>query len=407
MIVSNYSWIGIHLIWILGWLLYKGFLMKSKAFTFNRMALYGILFSPFILLLNLSFPESTLVLNPLPELVLYENILEERSADLIGWTIHNIHLIIYFSISVLLLTRLILELIQVFKMKRKASRVEGEFGNYFEIPGAGAFCFFNDIFIGADQQDKALAYKHESIHASAWHSVDILLIRMMAVVFWIFPFWKKFEIYFKQNHEYYVDRKLLASDNLSLKQYVASIVDDGLSEYNLNALSGLYQLSLIKNRIEMMKSKNKFSLWRNVSFGILLCSGLFLASCQLDSQSNENEIISFATLDEAPKVSLENCEESSPVCFQKYLYGHISKEFSYPADAKEAGIAGKSFIQFTIAKTSEIINVELVKSSGHASLDKEALRLVNTLPDILEAGIKNGKHVATQFVVPISFQLKN
>ncbi len=406
MIIADYTWVAIHLVWLLGFLLYSNLLMTSKAFTFNRLALYGILISPFVLLLNIWTIELPTVLGTIPELILYESTLETQSAELIGWSANNIHWILYSFIAVFLLIRLVLELIQIYSMKKNAKYTKADFGAYYEIKGSGAFCFFHWIFIGEDQLNKKLAYNHEKIHADALHSMDILIIRLMAILFWFFPFWRKFEKYYKLNHEYYVDRKLMTQDNLNLKQYVASIVEDGLSEFRFNTLSGMYQLSLIKNRIEMMKSKNKLNLWKNISFGLVLCTGVFLASCQLDSQSVDNEPVNFAALDEAPKVDLPDCNDSPTACFQQFLMEHMSENFNYPKRAKEAGLAGKAFVQFKIAKTSEIVDVEIVKSSGHTELDNEAIRLVESLPNVLEAGRKDGEHVAVLYVVPISFTLK-
>ncbi len=403
MIISDYSWLAIHLMWILGWLLYKGFLTRSKDFVFNRFALYGILFFPFVLKFNGFFDQEIIQLSPLPDLTVFSSTIEQKSAEIVGWNTDFIHVLIYLIVPMLLLIKLVFELVQIYFLKRKSRLVKADFGAYYEMDGKGAFCFFKWIFIGEDQEDKALAYKHESIHANAWHSIDILLIRLFSVVFWLNPFWKKMEIGFKQNHEYYVDRKVL--NGVNLKQYVASIVKEGLPDLNFSTISGLYQFSLIKNRIEMMKRKESFSFWRNVSFILVLFSGLSIVSCQLDSQTDNNAVVNFADLDEAPKVSLSDCSGGSMECSQKYIYTHIAENFSYPKDAKEKGITGKTFIQFIISETAEIMDVQVVKGSGNASLDEEALRLVNGIPNFLEAARKDGKHVATKYTVPILFKL--
>ncbi len=406
MILTNYTWIGIHLIWILGLFLYSKLLKDSKAFALNRTALYAILVVPFLLLFSTLYIEGPVVFSKLPELKLYESISVNNPAERIGLIDFKIISILYFLIAGIFGIRFILELVQIFKMKRSSKKIACEFGEYYEIKGTGAFCFFGWIFIGREQTNKELAYNHEKIHAKALHSVDILLIRMMSIVFWLFPFWKMIEKYFKQNHEYYVDGKLLDKGHLNLKQYVASIVDDGLSEFRFNTLSGMYQLSLIKNRIEMMKSTNKFKLWKNVAFMVILFSGICMVSCQLDSQEDGSEITNFALLDVAPKVEVEGCEDESMECFNKYLIEHLQKEFTYPKDAKEQGIEGKSYVEFIIDKTAAIVDVNLVKSSGNELLDEEAIRLVNSLPDILEAGMKDGKHVNTKYTLPVSFILK-
>ena len=70
----------------------------------------------------------------------------------------------------------------------------------------------------------------------------------------------------------------------------------------------------------------------------------------------------------------------------------------------EAGIQGKVYVQFTVAKDGSIEEAKVLRSvSGW--LDKEALRLVNSMPK-WNPGKMGGKAVKCRFNLPVVFKLK-
>ena len=88
---------------------------------------------------------------------------------------------------------------------------------------------------------------------------------------------------------------------------------------------------------------------------------------------------------------------------EKKLYEFLSKNLRYPEMAKENGIQGKVFIQFVVWKDGSIKDVKVVKSI-HNTLDKEAFRVVNKMPN-WSPGKQQGKVVNTKFTIPIKFKL--
>ena len=84
----------------------------------------------------------------------------------------------------------------------------------------------------------------------------------------------------------------------------------------------------------------------------------------------------------------------------KYLGQHIN----YPADAQEAGIQGRVLVRFTVGKDGAIRNARVIKGV-HPSLDREALRVVNSMPHWIP-GKQDGKPVAVFFSLPITFRLR-
>jgi TonB family protein len=78
----------------------------------------------------------------------------------------------------------------------------------------------------------------------------------------------------------------------------------------------------------------------------------------------------------------------------------------YPIDARQKGIQGKSFIQFTVSKDGYIIpgSVKTLKSL-HPSCDREAIRVLKLCNTQWQPAMKDGKRVNQRFVLPVIFNL--
>ena len=68
-------------------------------------------------------------------------------------------------------------------------------------------------------------------------------------------------------------------------------------------------------------------------------------------------------------------------------------------------IQGKVFIQFVIERDGSITDVKVVRGVD-ASLDKEAVRVVQSMPK-WKPGKQRGKPVRVAYTLPINFQLSN
>lgn len=86
------------------------------------------------------------------------------------------------------------------------------------------------------------------------------------------------------------------------------------------------------------------------------------------------------------------------------LMKHIQKNLKYPPVAMENNIQGRVVVQFVVTKTGKIGEVKVVRSKD-PDLDKEAVRVVKTLPDFIP-GKMNGQAVGVWYTLPITFKLQ-
>jgi protein TonB len=88
----------------------------------------------------------------------------------------------------------------------------------------------------------------------------------------------------------------------------------------------------------------------------------------------------------------------------KALYKYISNAVKYPVIAQENGIQGKVYVKFVVNEQGLVSNAEILRGVD-ASLDKEALRVINSLPDF-KPGKQRGRPVKVYYNAVINFQLQ-
>lgn len=81
----------------------------------------------------------------------------------------------------------------------------------------------------------------------------------------------------------------------------------------------------------------------------------------------------------------------------------IDDNLKYPVEAAMDGIEGRVIVQFIIRPTGKIVDAKVVHGIA-PSLDKEALRLINIMPNWIP-GRQKGKAVNVRYTTWITFKL--
>lgn len=113
----------------------------------------------------------------------------------------------------------------------------------------------------------------------------------------------------------------------------------------------------------------------------------------VEEKAEEEEIFEFVQ---------ENPEfPGGTAALTKYLVDNIK----YPRISRDNGSQGRVFLRFIVNKDGSVTNVEVLKSSGDAYLDREAVRVVKSMPK-WKPGRQRGKAVNVKYTLPVSFKLQ-
>ena len=86
------------------------------------------------------------------------------------------------------------------------------------------------------------------------------------------------------------------------------------------------------------------------------------------------------------------------------LMQFLSKNIKYPTIAQENGTQGRVTVQFVVNKDGSIVDAKVLRGVD-PYLDKEALRVINSMPK-WKPGMQRGKPVRVKYTVPVMFRLQ-
>lgn len=131
-----------------------------------------------------------------------------------------------------------------------------------------------------------------------------------------------------------------------------------------------------------------------------------------DSEADDETVIDVQPLieaaeeeeDELGKIFLIVEEPAEFPGGTRALYKYISNNVKYPVIAQENGVQGRVYVKFVVNELGQVSDAQILRGVD-ISLDKEALRVVNSLPNF-KPGKQRGKPVKVYYNAQISFQLQ-
>ena len=112
---------------------------------------------------------------------------------------------------------------------------------------------------------------------------------------------------------------------------------------------------------------------------------------EVEPEPEEEEI--FMVVEETPEF---------PGGYEAYMQ-YLKKNIKYPAICRDNNIQGRVIVSFVVNKDGKIVDAEVVKGVN-PSLDKEALRVISTMPN-WKPGKQRGKPVRVKYSSPVNFRL--
>ena len=279
-----------NLYWIALYACYALFLRRQTFLQWNRAYLLGSLLIAFALPL-VQYPEAA---PPVP--VMYE---VTAAAYTVGaaaaapaslrLTWENLLWLAYGVGVLVMLVRLARPLGSLFSLIRKGEGIDlGDHAIILLDEEAGApasFSFLRWIFISRSdyEQNFDTILRHELVHVRQWHSLDILLLEGLRVVFWFNPVLVLYKNALQQVHEYLADEQAKAD---SRDRYAEFLLAYATSTPSTVLTNQFFNPKFLKNRIAMLyQNKNsKWSLGKYAAVALLIgFTSLVVASCERDS----------------------------------------------------------------------------------------------------------------------------
>jgi TonB family protein len=379
-------------------LFYEAVLKNETHFQFQRwFLLTGIfcsLFFPFIQIDNdSSLPTMPgLIRYTLPELIVGESYSSFSFTTLLVW--------IYWIVCSLILLRFTWNIIRLIKLARTRNELAKASSDL-----KGSFSFLGLIFVehSYSAEDRSMILEHEQVHARLFHSVDIILIEMMKIVFWFNPFVYSLKKHLTNIHEFQADE--FAMKGKDVEKYCNLLARVALQSADF-PIANHFNNSFTLTRIIMItKEKAKVSRWKMFVSALALVGLFVFVSCSDQPAANSaEEKEQRIKAEQTGQVYTEVQETATPSEGLKVFYEAISKTLVYPSEARQKGIQGKVYVKFIVNTDGTLSDFTVERGIGYGC-DEAALNAVANSNVKWNPGLQNGNAVRQQMVVPINFQL--
>ncbi|MEM6718471.1 MAG: M56 family metallopeptidase [Bacteroidota bacterium] len=291
-------------------LVYKVLLERERMYVFNRYyLLFGLCFAfavPFITMettAEIPFIQDTTVSNlqNLDLAALQVNIAEHKqeTTAIPTWilaimSVYAIGYLLYFFRFIRNIYKIFYKIITGVRVRYKVASLVLLKENV--LPHT----FLHYIFLRKEAYDThniaEELYTHELAHVSQKHTLDIILIELIQIVFWFNPLLMYYKKAIQLNHEFLADDAVLKS-NTQVPTYQQLLLANAHGSHNLHLASNL-NFSVTKKRLQMMtKHTTRGRAWLVASLTIpIFTAAIFLFSTKVIAQKTvTNNVATSAT----------------------------------------------------------------------------------------------------------------
>ncbi|WP_438969114.1 M56 family metallopeptidase [Nonlabens sp.] len=158
--------------------------------------------------------------------------------------------------------------------------------NQFTIPHS----FIKRIFVSREDyetnQVPEVILEHEKAHLDQKHSIDILFIELLLIVFWFNPLLYVIKYSIKLNHEFLADQAVL-NQGISTSVYQKLILKQATTGYQ-KTLANTFTFPIIKKRFHIMKTNSSKTSLLLRSLVIVPIIAVLIVSCGKEKTEYKN-----------------------------------------------------------------------------------------------------------------------
>jgi len=387
---------------------YKLWLENEKMFRFNRAYLLLSLVFSFVIPLQL-ISVKPLLGNALSVIQLDGIVIRTSNAvltkDNSGQIIASVLNIIYLIVALLLMVRFVMNLYSFYKKTKSNSR---QFLNDTNIvlieEPVLPHSFWKFVFINKEELEMGKIplelIAHEKAHLQQKHTLDILFIEVLQIVFWFNPLIILFKKSIKLNHEFLADESVNEQFE-SVTEYQKLLLNFVSHKNTVSLASNLNYLITKKRLIMMTKKESRFKIMFKVLIVSLVCVlSLFVFSSESNAQKVKDKSDYDIMISKCINKSIEKQPEY-PGGIEEF-YKLIGMNFKVPAEASKQKLVGKAIIEFMVERDGSLSEFKIVKDLGYG-IGNEAIRTIKLSPKWIPGTI-DGKPARVLYTLPITIQ---
>jgi beta-lactamase regulating signal transducer with metallopeptidase domain len=383
---------------------YKLFLENEKMHHFNRIYLLGSLIFSLTIPLQL-FSFKTKISNTINHFELNEILLQKtsRNSSVISENpiISYVIIALYTLVVLVLIIRFFLNLYSFYK-KNKNNEQQTINGNkviLIQKPTV-PHSFLNSIFIyEQDFYNNNIAPEliaHETAHIQQKHTLDILFIETLQILFWFNPIIILYKRAIKLNHEFLADEAVNTKFK-SVSQYQNMLLNIASNSRKIALASSINYLITKKRLIMMTKKESQMRIILK-TFGVGFVYSLLLFSFSPKTRAQE-------VTKNQQKVGLNEPQSISEITQPEFLggivafYKFIGTNFKVPDGLKGSG---KIYATFVVEKDGSLSEFEILEDIGF-NTGEEVIRVLKLSPKWIP-GKQNNENVRVKYSLPIQVE---
>ena len=313
---------------------YHLILEKEKMHNFNRFFLLGSIIFSFLAPLYIIYTKAAPILVESTPIVLeamdtgsFEYVTSETITDeSINYT--NLILICYLFISGILLIRFGRNLYKIIaKINSNNKIIYGDAILVLVDDKILPHTFWNYIFINKQQYEQNdiedELFTHELTHATQKHTLDVLILELFQIVFWINPLFIFLKKAIQINHEFLADENVITQHN-NTKEYQYLLLNKAAWKNEYYLASNLNYL-VTKKRLKMMTTTSSPTkiLLKKLAIAPLLVGFTFLFAQRVEAQEIK-EIIEEPIETIVEEVPFKKMDLSTLKIYKNYYYKNLT-----------------------------------------------------------------------------------
>lgn len=394
-------------------------LEKETFHRLNRIVILGCLVISFAIpLVHLTGDTNPIVDKVRQAVLLPEVLINGNAKEQSVWSWSDIIVCIYTLGVVAIFSTTVVQTMRLIKQLRQCEHTTDNRGNTIILTdyATSPFCLFRYIVMSRDDyaNNRSFILTHEQEHIRLRHCIDLVVLQIATIMQWFNPFVWLIGKNLKAIHEFEVDEAVL-NKGINATQYQKFLVVKAVGN-RLQPFANNLNNESLKRRIIMMNQKKSNRLMMLKTLFIIpvatLAISVFASNTNVSTMAKATTLTAttLSTIDmqtQQPDTKVYKNVEVKPQFKggESAMMEFIAKNVKYPQAAINATQQGRVIVGFVVRKDGIVSDVHIKKSSGHAALDEEAMRVVKTMP-AWEPGKQKGKLVNVKCDVPINFRIK-